>query len=127
MPFYDGADDSKIDAHAGADLLNGQDLCQLHFGGQGYAVAGVQGSRIQGLQESRSLCHPAVGTGQVEAAQNTRDARLAADRLGVGDDVADAAVGAAGDDEKPIRSFAGQGGVIRQQVGLLLTVQQNAA
>ena len=40
MPFYDGADDSKIDTHAGADLLNGQDLCQLHFGGQGtYSIS----------------------------------------------------------------------------------------
>ena len=122
MPFL-SVDDSKFDAHAGAHLLDGQDLRQFDLGSQGYAVTGVERTRMQGVQESGGLLHPAVGPGKVEAAQDARDARFASDVLGVGNDVADAAVGAAGDNEKSLRGLAGQGGVIRQQVGLLLTVQ----
>ena len=81
-------------------------------------MAGVDGSSPQFGEIRQGAGHLfSWGVQQVESADDVDDALVTADAFGVLDGVADAGVGAAGNDDQPVRGLISQGGVIQQVVG----------
>ena len=72
----------------------------------------LRGEVIDGLRQAF-----VVGE-EVEAADDAEDSRLATDALGVFDDVTDAAVGAAADDEEAVCAFVDEGAVFCGEIWL---------
>lgn len=81
----------------------------------------LRGEVVDGLRQAF-----VVGE-KVEAADDAEDSRLATDALGVFDDVTDAAVGAAGDDEESVCAFVDEGTVFADEIWLPDAIPQTLA
>lgn len=117
-----------FDGHADADFLHWESGAEhFCFGYEGDAVAGIgvrhilRGEVVDGLRQAF-----VVGK-EVKAADDACDARVAADTLGVFDDVTDAAVGAAGDDEEAVCAFVDECAVFCDEIWLPDALPQTLA
>ena len=85
-------------------------------------MAGIQDIRGQSLQIFNGTGKPCVCIKEMESAYDACNPLFPADTACIVRDIADSAVRAAGDDEKPFVCPAYQGGIIRAEILCFLTV-----
>ena len=110
---------SVVERQADADVVEVDDVREGDLGGEVRAVAGVSLPRVERAQVREGALE--LGRGRVEEVETAHDvghAPLPADRSGVLGDVADAGMGAAGDDDEARGGGVAERGVV-EQVGCL--------